>query len=135
MHTVRHRVADVLAGTVLACLGAGLGGCAALLVGGGAVGGYALLSRDAVWNEFDLPKERIYRESLAVIEELGMVTTADEAHGIIEAKVDDANVTVTVTELTRRTVQLKVKARSPLKMPAIDVAQRTYNAIIERLYV
>jgi len=107
-------------------------GCALLLVGAGAAGGYAI-SKDSVKNVFDLPKEHVYDQSLAVVKEMGMVTLEDPRHGLIKAEVQDVNVTITIKQLTKRTVELKVRARNHLWMPKVDVAQEIYSKIIERL--
>ena len=107
-------------------------GCALLLVGAGAAGGYAI-SKDSVRNQFDLPKETVFRHSAAVAKEMGLVTLEDSARGQLHVKIQDANVVITVKPLTRRTVELKVKARNSLLMPEIETAQAVYNKIVERL--
>jgi hypothetical protein len=106
-------------------------GCAALLLGAGAAGGYAI-SRDSVKNHFDLSRDFVYRESLKVAGQKGLVKLDDARHGVIQATISDAHVTITVKPLTKETVELKVKARRML-LPKIDVAQDVYNAILERL--
>ncbi len=108
----------------------GLNGCALLLIGAGAAGGYAI-SKDSVKNNYDLPFGRVYRASLDVAKQMGHVTLEDEKHGVIKATVNDVNVTITVKQLTRKTVELKVKARSV--MPKIEVAQEVYNKVAGRL--
>ncbi len=110
----------------------GTGGCAVLLVGAGAAGGYAV-SRDSVRNHFDLPWGAVYQESLEVVTDLGLVTLQDDQRGIIQAIVEGANVTVTVKRLSERTCELRVKARTNLLLPKIDVAHTVYNRIFERL--
>ena len=107
-------------------------GCAALLVGAGMAGGYAI-SKDAVRNQFDLSKEAIYQESLGVAKQMGFVTVEDPQHGTIKLKIGEANVTITVRPLTRRSTELKVRARNAFMMPEIDIAQQVYNKIIEHL--
>ena len=108
-------------------------GCALLLVGAGAAGGYAI-SKDSVKNNFDLPPSHVYRVSRDVLEEEGIVTTGDEDHGLLKGTVAGATVTITVKPLTRKTVELKVKARdTSLLLPKVDVAQAIYTKILERL--
>lgn len=108
-------------------------GCAVLLVGAGAAGGYAI-SKDSVKNTFDLPESHIFRISREVLEEQGLVTTEDEKHGQLKATVEGAKVTVTVKPLSRKAVELKVKARDQtLLLPKVDVAQGIYTKILERL--
>jgi hypothetical protein len=114
----------------VACLG--LTGCPLLWLGAGVAGGYAI-SKDSVRNQFDLSKDVVFQRSLDVAKEMGFVTLEDRARGIIELKVQDANVKITVSQLTRKTVELRVRARNSLLMPEIDVAQAVYNKIIEKL--
>ena len=95
-------------------------------------GGYAI-SKDSVRNLFDLPKDRVYHESLAVLKKMGMVNLEDRVHGRLTAEVQDVNVTVTIKQLTKKTVELKVTARSEWLIPKVDVAQEVYSKIVERL--
>jgi len=118
--------------TALASVSLAMSGCALLLVGAGAAGGYAI-SKDSVKNTYDLSHAFVYQQSLVVAKEMGLVTVEDHTHGLIRAKVQDANVTITVKQLTKRTVELRVKARNALLMPEVDVAQAVYNKINERL--
>ena len=103
-----------------------------MLIGAGAVGGYAI-SKDSINNSFDLSFSHVYEASHQVMQKVGFVTQADEQRGIIKGTVPGANVTITITRLTSRTVQLKVKARSDVFLPKIDIAQAVYNQIVERL--
>lgn len=109
-----------------------LSGCAAVLVGAGAAGGYAL-SKDSVKNHFDVSKNRVFKESVAVAKDMGQVTLEDAKHGKIQAMIKEADITITVKPLTKKTVELKVRGRNKFKMPAIDVAQEVYTNIHERL--
>ena len=108
------------------------GGCAPVLIGAGAVGGY-LISKDSIQNNFDLPLTQVYRVSRDVLEEEGLLKRADEKKGYLKAVVEDTNVVITVKQLTRRTVSLKVQARTDLFVPKIDVAQAIYTKIADRL--
>ena len=109
-----------------------LSGCAVLLVGAGAAGGYAV-SKDSVKNNFDLPAGEVFRASRDVVRAAGLMTTEDEGHGTLKAVVEGATVTVTVKPISKRTVELKVKARDNLLIPKIDIAQGLYTKILERL--
>lgn len=117
---------------VLAAATLGLSGCALLLVGAGVAGGYAI-SKDSVRNLFDLPKDRVYHESLTVLKQMGTVELEDRVHGRLKAEVEDVNVTVTIKQVTKKTVELQVRARSEFLMPKVDVAQEVYGKIVERL--
>jgi hypothetical protein len=124
--------ARALLGLALVTVSLGVSGCAAALVGAGAAGGFAL-GKDSVKNHFDLPQEHVYRQSLAVAKQLGLVTLEDETHGKIQMTVDSTTVTITVKPLTKKTVELKVKARDKFLMPKVDVAQDVYNEMAEHL--
>lgn len=110
----------------------GISGCALLLVGAGAAGGYAI-SKDSVKNVFDLPKEHVYDQSVAVVKEMGVVKLEDRIHGLIKGEVQEVNVTITIKPLTHKTVELKVRGRNHVWMPKVDVAQEVYTKIMERL--
>jgi len=127
---MKRKSSVVLAGMCAASMA--LSGCAALLVGAGVAGGYAI-SKDAVSNHFDLPMSQVYRASRDVATETGLITLEDEHRGLIKATIEGAKVTISVTKVSDRTVKLKVKARNDLMMPAIDVAQAVYNKIFDRL--
>ena len=120
----------IIIGLLLTAIG--LNGCAALLIGAGATGGYAI-SRDSVTNHFDLSKSHVYGRALKVAHDMGLVKVEDESHGLIEATINEANVTITVSSVTKKTVQLKVKARNQFLMPKVSVAQDVYANIAEGL--
>ena len=107
-------------------------GCAFLLLGAGAAGGYAI-SKDSVKNVFDLPQDQVYEQSLVTAKEMGLVKFEDRVNGRIKAEIQEADVTITVKPLTRRTVELNVRARDKFVVPKVDIAQEVYTKIIERL--
>ena len=109
----------------------GLSGCAAVLIGAGAAGGYAL-SKDSVKNHFDISRDRVYARSLRVAKEMGLVTLEDAKKGLIKAEVKGADVTITVEPVTKKTVELKVKAKDRFLVPKVDIAQEVYTKIIEK---
>lgn len=117
---------------VCAVLAAGLTGCAVLLVGAGAAGGYAI-SKDSIRSHFDMAPGIIYQESRRVMGERGLVTLEDEHRGLIKAQVEGATVTITVKRISERTTELKVKARDNLLLPKVEVAQAIYNEILTGL--
>ena len=110
----------------------GLSGCALLLVGAGAAGGYAI-SRDSVKNLFDLPPDTVFRASRDVVAKEGTITIEDARNGVIKATLPGAKLTVTVKPVTKRTVELKVQARDGAMFPKVDIAQAIYTKILERL--
>lgn len=109
-----------------------LSGCAALLIGAGAAGGYAI-GKDSIKNDFDLAPSHVFGVSRDVLKAVGLITLEDERRGAIKAVVEGANVTVTVKRLTERTLELKVKARNNFFMPKLSIAETIYNQIIKRL--
>lgn len=125
----RSRIRHI--GTAVAILAVS-GGCAPVLIGAGAVGGYAI-SKDSISNSFDLSFGHVYHISHQTMAQVGFITQADEQRGIIKGTVPGANVTITVKRLTSRTVQLQVKARNDVLLPKIDIAQSIYNQIAEKL--
>ncbi len=116
----------------LSALAMGLSGCAALLLGAGAAGGYAI-SKDSIKNRFQQSLSHVYRVSRDVIGEVGLVTADDERRGVIKASVEGANVTITIKPVSETSVELVVRARNNLLLPKIDTAQLVYNRIIQRL--
>ena len=115
-------------GVALACVC----GCAPLLLGAGAAGGYAI-SRDSIKNTFEVSEAHLYQVSREVIGDVGFVTTEDARRGLIQATVEGVTVTISVTPASDRRTELKVKARNKLLMPKIRVAQDVYNRIVNRL--
>ena len=116
----------------LAVVGLGASGCAFMLLGAGAAGGYAV-SADSITNRLDQPAAVVYGVSQQVLEDQGLIMEQNEARGRLKAQVDGANVTVTVKPLGAQTAELRVRARNRFWMPRMPVAQRVYNAILERL--
>jgi hypothetical protein len=116
----------------MGCFGLTLFGCAPIWLGAGAVGGYAV-SRDSVVDHLDYPPDAIYREALTVVKQMGEITLEAPKQRMIQAKIDRVSVKVTVRPLTERTVELRIRARNQWLMPRVDVAQRVYGKIKERL--
>lgn len=117
---------------VFVCLALAFSGCAAVLVGAGVAGGYAI-SKDSVKDHFDISKDRVFKTSLSVAKDMGQVTLEDSKNGLIKAQAKEVDITITVKQLTKKTVELKVKGRNKFKMPAVDVAQEVYTKIVEKL--
>lgn len=126
------RVGRTISVVVLGFISLSMTGCPLIWVGAGAAGGYAL-SKDSVRNQFDLSKDVVFRESLAVAKQMGLVTLEDRSHGRIHVRVENANVTISVKPMTQQAVELRVKARNQFLMPEIEIAQAVYNQILERL--
>ena len=110
-----------------------LSGCAAVLVGAGAAGGYAI-GPDYVQGETDKDFSGIYNSALDVAGIMGVIQSKynSPSVGKIRAKVENSSLEISVERLTRHTVRLKVKSRKNL-MPNIALAQKVYNNILQRV--
>ena len=116
---------------VAAALAWSVGGCAAVLVGTGVLGGLAV-SDDTVQTTLDRRPEIIFRFAKAEMEQQGTITLEDDRHFKLQARVDASDVTVTVQSISRQTARLRVKARKNL-LPNLELAHQIYTAIIRRL--
>ena len=106
-------------------------GCAVLLVGGGAVAGYAA-SRDSVIMDLDEPLDRVWSAALEEIQSQGSLKRENAGRGRLDARIREADVVVTVRQLTSSTVRVVVRARKNL-LPKVDVAQGVAVAILRRV--
>lgn len=116
---------------VLVVTPAVLSGCAVLLLGGGAAGGYAI-SKDSIEGVVDGRKDRIYKKALESVRSKGLVKTQNQELGEIEALVQESTVKVKIEQVTERSVKLRVSARK-YKFPRIKIAQEVYTDIIKRV--
>lgn len=110
-----------------------LSGCAAVLVGAGAAGGYAI-GPDYVQGETDKDFSGIYNSALDIAGIMGIVQSkySSSTVGKIRAKVENSSLEISMERLTRHTLRLKVKSRKNL-MPNIALAQKVYNNILQRV--
>lgn len=117
---------------ILAVLLLSLSGCAMMLVGAGAAGGYAL-GKDYIQGESDKNFDSVYGAAVEITEIMGMVESKfrNPSIGKIWAKVENSSLEIIVERLTRSTVRLKVKSRKNL-MPNIELAQKVYNKILQQ---
>ena len=105
-------------------------GCVALILGGGAVGGYAV-SKDSIEGTVDGRQDRVFRAAVDSIKSKGLIIATNEGLGEINASVAGVKVTIKLEQITERAVKLRVKARKGL-LPKIKVAQDVYTEIIKR---
>ena len=118
--------------SILIAAAPGSSGCALLLVGAGAAGGYSV-SRDSVIAHYDLSTDHVFRRSLQLAKESGQVGLEDAKHGVVELTTPDAvKVRITVKQLTPKSVELRVKARKNM-LPKVSVAQEIFNKISQGL--
>ena len=114
---------------LVACLG--MTGCAAALVGAGAVIGYAV-SRDRVDLTVERPYPAVWSTCLEEAKRFGLLKEADQAAGRIEVLNQGTHVTLTLERLSETTVKIIFKARKNL-LPKIDVAQRLATQLARKL--
>lgn len=110
-----------------------LSGCAVVLVGAGAAGGYAI-GPDYVQGETDKDFSGIYNSALDIAGIMGIIQSkySSPSVGKIRAKVENSSLEISMERLTRHTLRLKVKSRKNL-MPNIALAQKVYNNILQRV--
>lgn len=127
---MNRKISFYLVGLVIAA--SGLNGCAVVLLSAGAAGGYAI-SKDSVENYFDASQRHVFKKSLAVVEEMGLIKLKDKENGIIKASIREVNVTITIDQITDKSIKLKVKARNKFYLPKVDIAQEVYSGIVDQL--
>lgn len=107
-------------------------GCALLLVGGGAAGGYAA-SKDEIEGAVDASYSKVYKSAVAAAKSKGIIRLEDQSRGYIETMVESTTVKIHVTRITDKAIKLKVEARNKMKMPKIEIAQEVYTDIMKRV--
>lgn len=106
-------------------------GCAALLLGAGAVSGVAV-SKDTSRLAKDVSFNRAWEISRKLVSNMGVINLEDKKAGRIEANIKDSKVIIICKQLTPKTIQLEVKARKNM-FPNIDLAIEIINAINSKL--
>ncbi len=106
-----------------------LSGCAVLWIGGGAAAGYALTRDSMAFSVEDRSFSRVWEAALRETQSLGAVKAEDPGKGRLDARVQGADVVVTLEQLTVTTVRVKVRARKNL-LPKRDVAEQLGLAIL-----
>jgi len=108
-------------------------GCALLLIGGGAAGGYSI-SKDEIEILTDAKYNKIWKASTNVLRERGLVILEDKTHGVIEAEVEKSTITVHVDQATDKTIRLRVKGRRVKNMfPDMKKAQSVFKQIVKKI--
>jgi hypothetical protein len=106
-----------------------LSGCVYLVVGGiGALGGY-IVSPDTVEGITENDAMSVWDGAVEVISIMGLIQQQQEEAGIIEAKINKASVTVTISSINETTTKVSVKARRAY-MPRISTAQDVYVKVM-----
>jgi hypothetical protein len=95
----------------------------------GAVGATAV-SDDAIQGETDKSFEKLWVSALKVAKIMGSIDSEDGQKGIIEGRVDESKIKITLDQLTPKTTRMRVAARRHL-LPHRKLAQKIYLKIIE----
>lgn len=121
----------VAAIVIVIFLGFSLSGCVWVLLGVGAVGGYAF-SKDTIAGELDKDYDSIWTAAEKVSAIMGTVKNKDRTKGFIDVDVDKSKVSINIERLTPETLRLKVTARK-LLMPNISLAQKIFVKINQQI--
>lgn len=97
-----------------------------------AAAAFTLLGKDSAEKSFTVSFDRVYDESLKIIQRIGQVKKEDKAGGIIQATVKGADVTVRCNKLARGETRITVSARKYL-LPKPEVAGGVLYQIEEAL--
>ena len=110
-----------------------LSGCAIFLLGAGVGGGIAI-SKDTLQGTWDKSKDRVWSASREVMMQEGFIRLEDKLHGHIDGEVRKSQVEIQITQISQKTVQIRVKARKGYKLlPDMDVANDLYNKIYQKI--
>ncbi len=110
-----------------------VGGCVAapiILVGMGAVGGYAI-SRDTFEGTTSKSQDELWDAAMRVASIMGTMDENNRKRGEIYARINGVNVDITVVPVNLTTTKLRVKARA-MMFPRIGVAQDVYAKIMNQ---
>ncbi|MFH1691333.1 MAG: DUF3568 family protein [Candidatus Omnitrophota bacterium] len=97
----------------------------------GVAGGY-MLTRDTISGEYGVKYKQAWRASIDACSTLGEVTEQDSDDGIILATIDRVKVRVMVSELSDKSVTIKVKARKAF-FPQMGTAEKVFARIAQKL--
>ena len=107
------------------------GGCALVLIGGGALAGYSL-SKDSIEGYTDSSGDYIWNNSIAVMRQRGALTKTDRTHGKFEGVVNGVTVKGEITPISDKTVKLRISGRKGL-LPSVEVPQELFIKITENV--
>ena len=106
-------------------------GCIFLVVGAGAVGGYAV-SPDTFEGVSSKGQEELMASARKVLSIMGTISLDRSKDGQIEGTVYGSHVTVQVIQINLTTSKLRVKARKMI-FPRVGVAEEVYTKIMNQL--
>ena len=106
-------------------------GCFYLVIGGvGALGGYAISPDTVEGNVEGRSTADIWDAALQTVSVMGVIEEKNEVSGVLIAKVQGTQVTISISEPITETVKLRVKARKGM-MPKVKLAQDIYTKIVQ----
>jgi len=106
-------------------------GCAAVLIGTGAVAGYSL-SKDSIEGYDDHSFDAVWNQAVITMKQRGKLTLQDKANGKFEGEVNGVTIKGEITRVTPKTVKMKISGRKAL-LPKVAVAQDIFLNITETL--
>jgi sRNA-binding carbon storage regulator CsrA len=110
-------------------------GCVYLAVGSvGALGGYVASPDTVEGTIVDRDYDDVWTAVTDVLSQTGILEQQNQTGGIVEARVQGANVKVSVFHVGSNSVKLIVKARRSI-FPKIKIAQEVYVKIVSSLDV
>jgi len=106
-------------------------GCFYLVIGGvGALGGYAISPDTVEGNVEGRSTADIWDAALQTVSVMGVIEEKNDVSGVLIAKVQGTQVTISISEPITETVKLRVKARKGM-MPKVKLAQDIYTKIVQ----
>jgi hypothetical protein len=91
-----------------------------------------LMGKDSATQEFSLPLEKLFDQSLQVLRRMGKVTKDDLKTGVIEAQVDSANVVLRFKKASSSKTGITASARKTL-LPKPEIAAGVLYEIEEKV--
>ena len=108
-----------------------LAGCAPVIIGGAAAG-VIVIAQDFATTSVDTSFQNAWSVANKEMRRIGSVEKSFQKLGEIKATVEGSKVTVTISKLTEKTMDIKVTARKNL-LPNTDLAQSILTSIIRNL--
>jgi hypothetical protein len=106
-------------------------GCALFLVGAGVAGGIAI-SDDSAQFEKNMGMNHAWKVTTKIIEEMGTITSEDSNARVLDADVMGSQVSAMLTQISPKTVRVKISARKHL-LPNVDTAAKILNNIKDNM--
>jgi hypothetical protein len=109
-----------------------LSGCVPLLIGTGIVTGF-LVTKDTVSGNFEVSSDKLWKTSLAAVDEKADIVEQDQARGFIKGTINKDEIVVKIKELTETSQNLRVTARKAFALANLTLAQEIFTKIVRNL--